>query len=676
MKRRLFLGIFCLCLLTHAVSAGEYLASPRLAVDTAQPGEVWAAFQSTQPQDGTQQYELRRFDRREEVWYDLGRYNGIIGGMTVKNGELWVATRDGALVRPDHDMPDALPENDINIKAITWYDGSVIAVNYINGEIELIRPAEDQSWQRTDHPTARIETPTRAFLLIYRNELHFIWTKSNRDLSGGAVRHMALKDNKWRDIATLPLGEIQSLSAFMDQGKLRFIARSTDSVGHNANRRFVSMTYLDDGWKTSAFPSRDLKESLRESYDFAAVRTGRDMIWLLIDSAGAKAFCENPQGRLSESRLAELTPGESTWSELFSFALIALMVVLLARSCRRSRMLSLAFPGRPADIMSRAIAIFIDSMIVSIGVGAYHIAAGDINIYEELFTVSMMNEIFWINLAALGIFAAVLEAHSGRTPGKWLMGIRVRSVAGGPPSITQCLIRNLLRGIDMFPVLFPGIIGAVASLFNQRKQRVGDFLAGTVVRRHAPLSARPMILASASPRRQELLEAAGMKFRCQPAYIDETAIQGRTPAETARLLAEAKAKAAFHMNPNAGAVIIAADTIVVLDNQVLGKPIDEEDARRMLQMLSGRSHRVLTGLAIFDGATRQMIANVKTTEVEFRDLSEAEIDRYIASGDPMDKAGAYGIQTAYQVKQIRGSMSNVAGLPMEMLYDLLKLLDS
>ncbi len=400
------------------------------------------------------------------------------------------------------------------------------------------------------------------------------------------------------------------------------------------------------------------------------------MIWLTIDQAGAKAYCENPQGRITESELATLTAGESTWSEVFSLVLIFLMVFLVARSCRKSRLLSMAFPGRPADIMSRAIAIFIDSMIVSIGVGAYHIAAGDINIYEELFTVSMMNEIFWINLAALGLYAAVLETSSGRTPGKWLMGIRVRNVAGGPPSTTQCLIRNLLRGIDMFPVVFPGLIGAVASLFNQRKQRIGDFLAGTVVRRHAPLSARPMILASASPRRKELLEAAGMKFRCQPAYIDETAIQGRTPAETARLLAEAKAKAAYHMNPNEGAVIIAADTMVVLDNEVLGKPIDETDAKRMLEMLSGRSHRVLTGVAVFDGATRQMIANVETTEVEFRDLSEAEIDRYIASGDPMDKAGAYGVQTGHLVKQIRGSMSNVAGLPMEMLYELLKLLDS
>ncbi|MDR1612464.1 MAG: Maf family protein [Planctomycetota bacterium] len=197
-----------------------------------------------------------------------------------------------------------------------------------------------------------------------------------------------------------------------------------------------------------------------------------------------------------------------------------------------------------------------------------------------------------------------------------------------------------------------------------------------MVRRHCPVEKRAVILASASPRRRELLAALGLVFRSAPAEIDEGAIRGETPEDTARMLAEAKAQRVAETDGGRGEIIIAADTMVVLDGEALGKPKDAADAKRMLSLLSGRSHTVVSGVTVFDGALGRGVSGVDFTEVEFRDLSEQEIDRYVASGDPLDKAGAYGIQSGCLVKQVRGSLSNVAGLPMETLRELLDRIDA
>ena len=172
-----------------------------------------------------------------------------------------------------------------------------------------------------------------------------------------------------------------------------------------------------------------------------------------------------------------------------------------------------------------------------------------------------------------------------------------------------------------------------------------------------------IILASGSPRRRELLEMLGLEFEIRPAKGGEHPPEGAGPEETVLALAGAKAEeVAEHSAEND--VIIAADTIVWLDGKLLGKPHDEADAARMLRALSGREHEVWTGVALIRGAER--VSGAEQTFVKFRDLTDGEIAAYIATGEPMDKAGAYGAQgyASLFVEGIRGDFFNVMGLPL------------
>jgi septum formation protein len=175
-----------------------------------------------------------------------------------------------------------------------------------------------------------------------------------------------------------------------------------------------------------------------------------------------------------------------------------------------------------------------------------------------------------------------------------------------------------------------------------------------------------LILASASPRRRELLAQAGFVFEVEAADLDETQRVGEEAAAYVRRLAEEKARAVFARRSGEGLalIVLGADTSVVFDGHVLGKPIDARDAERMLRMLSGRVHRVLTGVA---AATRAgVVSDVVTTEVTFLAIAEGELAAYCATGEPLDKAGAYGIQgyAARWVPRIEGCYFNVMGLPI------------
>ena len=181
-----------------------------------------------------------------------------------------------------------------------------------------------------------------------------------------------------------------------------------------------------------------------------------------------------------------------------------------------------------------------------------------------------------------------------------------------------------------------------------------------------------IILSSKSPRRETLLRAMGIEFQVHPSEVDEETINARTPREFA--LKAAYLKAVDVAKHYVDAVIIAADTVVVIDNDILGKPDDEHTARDMLQRLSGRSHFVITGLALCDARTGACLMDAVTTEVFFHTLSEREINDYIKTGDPFDKAGAYGIQSIGErfVERIEGDYNNVVGLPTDKLAELLR----
>lgn len=179
----------------------------------------------------------------------------------------------------------------------------------------------------------------------------------------------------------------------------------------------------------------------------------------------------------------------------------------------------------------------------------------------------------------------------------------------------------------------------------------------------------PFVLASASPRRQELLTAAGYTFTVVTADVDETPVPGETPDTYVARLAEAKARAVLARRPDA--LVLGADTTVVVDGDILAKPADAADAARMISRLQGRAHEVLTGVALVS-ATWARVA-VAATSVWFAPMDAADIEAYVASGEPMDKAGAYGIQgrAARYVTRIEGSYSNVVGLPVALVHALL-----
>jgi MAF protein len=178
------------------------------------------------------------------------------------------------------------------------------------------------------------------------------------------------------------------------------------------------------------------------------------------------------------------------------------------------------------------------------------------------------------------------------------------------------------------------------------------------------MSIEMILLASNSPRRKQLLALAGWPYRIQPAEVDETPLPGE-PAEAYVLrLAESKARAAAGSAEDG--LVLAADTTVVDAGAILGKPNDADQARAMLRQLRGRSHQVLTALAVLQSRSDRLLTDVCVTDVPMRAYTEAEIEAYVASGDPLDKAGAYAIQHAgfHPVASLAGCYANVVGLPL------------
>jgi len=195
-----------------------------------------------------------------------------------------------------------------------------------------------------------------------------------------------------------------------------------------------------------------------------------------------------------------------------------------------------------------------------------------------------------------------------------------------------------------------------------------------------------LVLASASPRRQELLRNVGISFVVQVADVDETPLPGEGARDCAERLAREKALKVWRARPQD--VVLGADTVVVVDGTILGKPADGDDAARMLRMLSGREHRVITGVclvrAVVSGqgssskvkapAREELKSASETTVVTMSEISEREIRDYVATGEPMDKAGAYAIQgiASRWIPRIEGDYSNVVGLPVALVYRMLR----
>jgi septum formation protein len=186
----------------------------------------------------------------------------------------------------------------------------------------------------------------------------------------------------------------------------------------------------------------------------------------------------------------------------------------------------------------------------------------------------------------------------------------------------------------------------------------------------------PFILASASPRRQELLRSVGLKFKTIPAHVNEDYLAGESPREHVSRLAQDKAFAIAHKYPDAW--VLGADTIVVIDGMILGKPENKSQAQKMLERLSGREHKVFTGFTLTHVTSKISKTKVVQSAVQFKTINPEEMKWYISCDEPYDKAGGYAVQGkgAYFIKAIRGSYTNVIGLPLCEVLEELKSLDA
>jgi septum formation protein len=186
----------------------------------------------------------------------------------------------------------------------------------------------------------------------------------------------------------------------------------------------------------------------------------------------------------------------------------------------------------------------------------------------------------------------------------------------------------------------------------------------------------PFILASASPRRQELLRSVGLTFKTIPAHVNEDYIKGESPRQHVKRLARDKALAIAHKYPES--LVLGADTIVVIDSLILGKPKNKTEAKQMLERLSGREHKVFTGFTLSHSVSRSIKTKVIQSAVQFKRISAEEMEWYISCDEPYDKAGGYAVQGkgAYFIKSIRGSYTNVIGLPLCEVLEELKKLDA
>lgn len=684
-------AIVCVILLcASAVVAADAPHAPRLA---AGGGVVAGGYRLSG--GGEESFSLFVAKENGDGLRRLGEFHGRLAGVALDgDGGVLALTADGALGRYGDDVETvAEPDSRWSMAALFWHGGAPLAIANDGGRLHAVRVGADGGWEQDETVIADVGLPARVDGGVFADGLHLMVVAPAEDLSRGAVRHLLLdaETGLWRELPPLPAGDVAAFAAAPadapggmfgggdggDAVQPGVVALRQDPVLPGRRSALSFHAWRGGRWTRAALPE-GFDERLTAARGFAAAGGA----WLLTGETGA-FFTPAPAGdspaagiRVGEGA-GEGGAGEGVWSRWSGVVTLAGLVVLVALYCRRSRAMSRLLPGRAPDLFSRGGALALDWFLVSLVMGGYHLANGDAHILERLLNLEDVQGIFWANIAALVAYTAFFECLFGRTPGKHLSGLRVRSARGGRASAAQALLRNLLRGLDMFPlpIGFPGVVGLVAALLGPRRQRIGDRFAGTVVLRHCPMPRRDFLLASASPRRLELLGALNLSVRTEAMDVDEFIPAGEAAQDAVCRLSQSKARAAGG-HARAGEIIIAADTVVVLDGRILGKPGSHDEAKGMLASLSGRSHSVFTGVTVWDTATGQGVTECEETEVEFRILSDAEIERYVASGESMDKAGGYGVQTGFLIKQVRGSLSNVVGLPMEKLRVMLEALDS
>lgn len=491
----------------------------------------------------------------------------------------------------------------------------------------------------------------------------------------------------------MPMSGLLSVCAYRD-GLL--LMQEPGQAKGEPQQNYLGFYTVKEGWASYAPVSLIQYDRWQPAQSLTLAAGDKRAFALRIAGYGLGAFTSADAESAGWQRL--LLPGTSspsTWPVWFLPVAVFLGTMLVLRLMRGRMQAALArrgitsAPDNPENLakalrvqvavsaspIDRAVAMLVDMLLVSPLPVLYVGSAGQ---FSEEFMQGQGLAAYLLLLGALMVYSLIAEALFGQTVGKWLMRLRVRSVDGGRPTLLQLTVRNVLRVVDFFPVMIGGamiwyLVALLSVTATRRRQRLGDFISGTLVRRVPAIRNRRVLLASASPRRRALLEELGVNFTVQKPDIDEAPVKGVAPREMAERLARRKAEVVAQDVPE-DSIIIAADTVVVVDNEILGKPTDREAARAMLRRLAGREHQVITAVSVIDKATGQYMDGSDVTDVQMRELREDEIGAYVETGEADDKAGAYAIQGkgGSFVLTARGSISNVIGLPVEMLREMLR----
>lgn len=574
-------------------------------------------------------------------------------------------------------------------KAATLVGEAPYAVETRDGNLQLFRFATTSGeWSKVGSLLRVIGEPYIVHLATWQGKPLVVWRTRRGGSREPGLKASLLTAKGWKSFPLSPTRTCRGAFSILNiKGRLLLLRDPILGTASGDSKGLLLDTFVAGKWQ----PYTDwvaLPESSQYLHGQGVVLAaqGKTILLARADLSEVSIFTapETGGGTWKISRALERESSGGFWSNIIMLIFFTTFLGLfffqrrlLRKHARLNPKLPLVVIGL-ASPLDRALAFLLDGILLLPLPLTFQLASSNLDIYAM--PESRRYLLFWVWLVGLIFYTAIAEVWQGRTIGKAVLGLHVRNVDGGRLRPRQAFLRNIARVLDFFPVpmvQMPYLVALLFIILTPKRQRLGDLIARTIVRRHVPLQKRVVILASASARRQQLLAALGVNFTVQAPDLDESIALGMQPTEAARRLARRKA-AQIADALSGQELVIAADTIVVCDQDILGKPRDAEEARAMLRRLSNRSHKVITGVAIIDLSTGQLLNAHDETEVEMKELSEEEIAAYVASGESDGKSGAYAIQESGDrfVVAVRGSLSNVIGLPMELLQSMLRELDA
>ncbi len=616
---------------------------------------------------------------KSNEWNKRLELRGQLIKMLPFENHLWMVYADGTVTELDTASMETkriASAGGLQFEDAVVYGDHLYAISQENGLIIFI--LEDGQWKAHSQIPV-IGTPQEAKLLVEYSLLKAYWRQSTGGFAESGLWQAVRKNKHWDVLPSQGKGYGQY--AVTNWQKKATLTEEANQAPAAIN--LLQQDLQTQVWKETTRIDIPQEFAALQSSGLASLPQNESLLIVRTDPAGAHVFLhEGHSTKLVTTLLQNNAMGPLSLGIMLVGLLITLFLITMqARRDRRNARTATFNPailraGGVASPAVRAFAFLIDTILIAPLAGSFFWVSND----TWITSLTADDALLWYGLSMGGLcaYSTIAEGIWGQTAGKALLGIRVRNAAGGRLLPWQSFVRNIMRVIDfapinLFGVTIPYLVALICLLLTGNRKRLGDIFGKTSVLLYTPFVKRDYLLASGSPRRRELLSALGLKFAQVAPDVDETILPEEKPAEAAMRLACKKATASVD-SARQGEIIIAADTLIVLNDEFLGKPVGRDDARAMLRNLSGKVHRVFTGVCILDTATGQRIAAADVTEVIMRNLSDSEIESYVESGEADGKAGAYAIQETGEklINQMHGSRSNVVGLPMEMLQSMLQ----